>query len=114
MVGNRIINQKIKKIYGWHDIKKGEIDILEVEIADSNEFWIINKEIGEVGVKSLCYNVYNNSRWFTTLEQAKKEYIYMLIEEIAWRQILIDKIKRSVDEQALEDIENYVTEMTEE
>ena len=83
-----------QKIYGWNNLNKDESEILEAEIEDVRMFSIIDEVTGELVCTKTVYLAYNNSRWFTTFNEAKKAYIDTLMGQIQWRQKLLDEVKK--------------------
>ena len=92
--------KKGQKIYGWHniDINNDGGEILESEIIDTKNFRVVDKITGEVAYINVRYLAYNKPRWFITYNEAKKAFLNIMMEEIQFRQEIVNKLVKDARE----------------
>ena len=82
-----------KTIYGWDELTEKSYGFFAVKI-NNNKFQVINKKTGEIKIKDINYLVnYDQARWFTSFNSARKAMINELLVQIKWREEAIKDIK---------------------
>ena len=85
------------KIFGWEELEKDNVALIEADMDEKDffsTFRVKDQITSELIINSIIEQVYQKGRWFTNRNEAKKAMMNDLLEDIQWRQRIIEKLKQ--------------------